>query len=107
MESKVEKDEIIKNSAESCGSSKIRWFSFGIVPTGVVAVGVVPMGVVSIGIVPMGVISIGSVAMGALAAGLVSMGLFTVGNVSMSLNKGHFSNVQPASTEAPHEHHHP
>ena len=100
MDFKVEKDEIIEDSAESCGTKKVKWFAFGIVPTGVVSIGVVPMGIISIGVVPMGVVSIGSVAMGAIATGFVSMGLLTMGNVTMSLNNGHFSNVET------HEHHH-
>jgi GLTT repeat (6 copies) len=106
MDFKVKKDEFIENSLANCGTQKMKWFAFGIVPTGVVSIGVVPMGVVSIGIVPMGVISIGSVAMGAIAAGFVSMGLFTVGTVSMSLNQGHASNLQPAPAQSPNEHHH-
>lgn len=64
-------------------------FSFGITPTGYIAVGIAPMGVVAIGIVPMGVISIGTVAMGVISAGFVSMGIMAFGDVSMSKFGGH------------------
>lgn len=64
-------------------------FSFGITPTGYIAVGVAPMGVVAIGIVPMGVISIGMVGMGAIAAGFVTMGMVAFGEVNMSYFGGH------------------
>lgn len=64
-------------------------FSFGITPTGYIAVGIAPMGVVAIGIVPMGVISIGTVAMGVISAGFVSMGIAAFGDVSMSKLGGH------------------
>lgn len=66
-----------------------RLFSFGITPTGYIAVGVAPMGVVAIGIVPMGVISIGMVGMGAIAAGFVTMGMVAFGEVNMSYFGGH------------------
>ncbi|QHV01564.1 hypothetical protein [Synechocystis sp. CACIAM 05] len=66
-----------------------RLFSFGITPTGYVAVGVAPMGVVAIGIVPMGVISVGMVGMGAIAAGFVTMGMVAFGEVNMSYFGGH------------------
>ncbi|MFM1842310.1 MAG: hypothetical protein RLZZ490_1046 [Cyanobacteriota bacterium] len=64
-------------------------FSFGITPTGYIAVGIAPMGVVAIGVVPMGVISIGTVAMGVISAGFVSMGIAAFGDVSMSKLGGH------------------
>ncbi|MEY2985228.1 MAG: hypothetical protein RLZZ568_1845 [Cyanobacteriota bacterium] len=64
-------------------------FSFGITPTGYIAVGIAPMGVVAIGIVPMGVVSIGTVAMGVISAGFVSMGIAAFGDVSMSTLGGH------------------
>jgi hypothetical protein len=64
-------------------------FSFGITPTGYIAVGIAPMGVVAIGVVPMGVISIGTVAMGVISAGFVSMGIMAFGDVSMSKLGGH------------------
>ena len=64
-------------------------FSFGITPTGYIAVGIAPMGIVAIGIVPMGIISIGTVAMGVISAGFVSMGIVAFGDVSMSKFGGH------------------
>jgi hypothetical protein len=106
MDYKVEKEEVIDNAPANCGTKKLKWFAFGIVPTGIISIGVVPMGVVSIGVVPMGVVSIGSVAMGAIAAGFVSMGMFTAGTVSMSLNQGHASNLKPAPEASPSGHHH-
>ncbi len=96
MESPLETKPPENNQSLDCSGmdSSRKWyqarlFSFGITPTGYIAVGVAPMGVVAIGIVPMGVISIGMVGMGAIAAGFVSMGMVAFGEVNMSYFGGH------------------
>jgi hypothetical protein len=96
MESPIETKQSEDNQSMDCDNvnSSRKWyqarlFSFGITPTGYVAVGVAPMGVVAIGIVPMGVISVGMVGMGAIAAGFVTMGMVAFGDVSMSYFGGH------------------
>jgi len=96
MESPLENKPPANNQPLDCSGMdpsrkwyQARLFSFGITPTGYIAVGVAPMGVVAIGIVPMGVISIGMVGMGAIAAGFVTMGMVSFGQVSMSYFGGH------------------
>jgi hypothetical protein len=96
MASPLETKPSEDNQSMDCGNAnpsrkwyQARLFSFGITPTGYVAVGVAPMGVVAIGIVPMGVISVGMVGMGAIAAGFVTMGMVAFGEVNMSYFGGH------------------
>lgn len=96
MESPVKNNTSPSAPSLDCGGMdpsrkwyEAKLFSFGITPTGYIAVGVAPMGILAIGIVPMGVVSIGMVGMGAIAAGFVSMGMVAFGEVNMSYFGGH------------------
>ncbi|MBR8829794.1 MAG: hypothetical protein N5P05_001251 [Chroococcopsis gigantea SAG 12.99] len=105
MNPEVKEDQRLPDSGNNCGASKPKWFSVGIVPTGVISIGVVPMGIISIGVVPMGIVSLGLVSMGTIATGLVSMGLLTFGKVTMGLVQPGAPVVETGAPAENHRHH--